>query len=664
MRLFAILSALVVAPLARAQTSVQAPPAASGAASRPQAPQTHWAQRLGLRSLQVMRATPLVDRVVLVPDAATYADEIRKWSPRGRWPVLFEDDQFAPMFVRRFAPAQLIRREAATAKLPDDALQRRRELESIVVGSLGGDPASQTITQVFDLAKYKPPGVVVASTNDPAWPAALALAAGHAQPLVWIDEDFGAVNGELDDAAAHKLAAQIDTAIDALHYSYRALGDDIDAITLCRNLPVAARIGLPQAQRMPVTGQYAEGATALTDFLGRNADGSRYAFTGWIFGDEKRCAYMAMCSLFLPRDNTLLLNTYNSEGEWGQYTMSGAADTLAKIGFTVAQHAGPADMGEAGWRRLLIAGLSADVVWMNSGGGADYFILNGGQARAGDVPLLNAPAALHLIHSWSLRWPAKSGTVGERWLAHGAYAMVGSCYEPFLSAFIPPQLLANRCAAAMPFLIAARRWAEDGMAMPWRLVTIGDPLMLIPPAAMQKITRFSQPADYGVDLLARVKETMKAADQTGDIAAFVESIHVLDMLGKDDIAIGMWRLAQQKNMHSGRVASVALPALFRRSDAEGFLQAWNEGGPRTPLMLDMLWHVMGPRLGGTSDRDLLVQMEAVVRPDDPASDVERLAAPLMHVLGKDHARQFVEREIARTRDGEQQQRLREIAKKY
>ena len=92
-------------------------------ASQPQQQQLHWGSKLGWRSLQVTQAARVVDRVVLVPDAATYVDEIRKWSTRpdgGRWRVLIEDDVFAPMFVRRFNPAELIRREKVATPLPDD----------------------------------------------------------------------------------------------------------------------------------------------------------------------------------------------------------------------------------------------------------------------------------------------------------------------------------------------------------------------------------------------------------------------------------------------------------------------------------------------------------------------------------------------------------------
>lgn len=655
------LTCRLISSLAFASAAAAQPPTSQPAASQPA---LHWAAQLGQRSWQVTQATKVIDRLVLVPDAATYVDEMRKWSAAERWPILFEDDELAPMFVRRFKPAEVIRREAVDVALPDERMQKRAALESVVVAALGGDPRAHSTQGLFQAANYKPPGVVIASTSDPAWTAAVALAAGHAQPLLWIDDDLGTVRDEMGDAIARKLTETIEAGLRATPWSFAALGDDIDAITLCRNCPVAATITVPPAQRLVTQGQYADGTYAVSDIVGRHADGSRFAFTGWIFGDEKRSAYMAMCSLFLTHESASLLNTYSSEGEWGTYGMDGAAELLTRGGLRVQSLSGPDQMGDAGWARLLVGGLSSDVIWMNSGGNDDYFILNGGQARPGDVPVLDHPAALQLIHSWSLRSPARSQTVGGRWLDHGTYAMVGSCFEPFLASFVQPQALAARCLGGVPFLVAARYWPDDQRAKPWRIVTIGDPLMLIPPTQAMAKPRIAHRAGYGENVLDSARTLMKSANDSGDGTVYAEAIAALDLLGLDDIALQMWTLAQQKNITSGRAASAALNALFRKREAEGFVRAWNEGGPHSPLQYDMLWHLMGPRLGGAISREDLMTLEAAVRPDMPSADVERLAPHLLRVLGKPHLQQFITRQIAAAKDPEQQRLLREIAGRY
>jgi hypothetical protein len=60
-----------------------------------------------------------VDRVVLVPDEATFLQAISEWSLQGRWPILIEDDTYTPMFLRRFQAAEVIRLEATGDRLRD-----------------------------------------------------------------------------------------------------------------------------------------------------------------------------------------------------------------------------------------------------------------------------------------------------------------------------------------------------------------------------------------------------------------------------------------------------------------------------------------------------------------------------------------------------------------
>ena len=118
---------------------------------------------------------------MLVPDEATYVEELSRWSPRGRWPVLFEDDLLAPMFIRRFEPAHVLRREPGAGGSGATSVTRQ-QLEAAVVRAWGGDPQNQTWREAFDQHGYTPPGVVITTVRDPAWTAGVALAAGRGQP--------------------------------------------------------------------------------------------------------------------------------------------------------------------------------------------------------------------------------------------------------------------------------------------------------------------------------------------------------------------------------------------------------------------------------------------------------------------------------------------------
>jgi hypothetical protein len=613
-----------------------------GQPAEPEPGAQHWAVALGLRVEQVSRMFPTVDRVVLVPDAATYVDELSRWSPQGRWPVLILDRHFAPMFVRRFEPAQVIRRDPVGGG-PEIT---RARLESIVVGAWGGDPRTEAIDDVFARLGYVPPGVVIASTEDPAWTAAVALAAGRGQPIGWIDGSFGRPNQALDPDAMSRLQAAADGLVAATGRPHAALGDAIDAITLCR--AVGGRVNLAPA------GSKAE-IRAVTDVLGRDGYGPRYACTGWIFGDEVRCAYAAMCSLFLQRTRFMLINAYPADGGWGAYDVGGAATRLSAWGAAAVVRRGD-QAGMRAWLRMLPGGIRHDVIVMNSKGNATFFDLADGRASAGDVPVLNEPAAVHFIHSWSMRSPESPGTVAGCWLQRGAYAYVGSTDEPTLAAFVPPEELVRRWTAGVPFLVAARRW-DDSPA--WKVNTFGDPLMRCrrPGAAAP---RAAEPAEYGHDLRAQVAELMRRADVAGDAAAFAEAIEMLALLGEDEIACHLWQVAVERG-HGGAAARAALGPLFRLRRVDDFIAAWRETREPDAAATDMLWHLLIPQLEVAGGPELLL-LEAAIRPDQPDADLGRLVPRLAAVLGAAHARVVVQREIDRAERAATRRRLQQMLK--
>lgn len=660
----------VLALVATAHALAQSVPASQPDSPNAQpATQLPWPVRLGLRSHQVTNAFPLIDRVVLVPDAATYLDELSKWSPTGRWPVLIEDDQYTPMFVRRFKPAQLIRRESVGG-LPDDTTAHRKLLSAVVIRAFGGDPARHSIRETFDAQSYVPAGVVVTSTNEPAWTAAVALAAGRGQPLAWLDEPFGTPNDELDHDTARRLIDAVDALIAEQNYKFDSLGDQIDAITICRSMANRARFALPQAERAAVPAPHNEGPIAITDLLGRRADFTRFAYSGWIFGDQARSAYMAMCSLFLAREQIWMCNTYpENEPAWAAYAMAGAAQVLTGAGYRVSQPL-PSPVNEAAWQKALAGGLATDMAVMNTKGNDDFFDLSsgGGRGYPRDVPILKHPVALHLIHSWAMRSPTDLETVGGRWLENGAYAAVGSCWEPLLHGFVPPDLLARRCASFVPFLIAARWWdGEPGISKPWRIVTIGDPLMLCPPPAQIVKPRVAQPADYGVDLGERVKALMKESqiDQTG--ASLTEAIKILNLLGNDDVAIELWKIAAQRSQVAS--ARAVLESAFHRGDVEEFLATWDSLSTRSRdrRAMDLLWHLLFGQLASPADprnHEVLQRLELAIRHPSPQIDIERLGPHLAKAFGPAHGRTVIEREIDKAADARTKRALRDLLGKF
>lgn len=615
------------------------------AAAAPQQ-RTHWSIALGMRVEQVQRAFALVDRVVLVPDPATYVDELSRWSPRGRWPVLLEDDHYAAMFIRRFQPSQIVRRQPVERSPDDPAGVSRGELEAVVITAWGGDPRRESIPDVFRRQGHTPPGVVVTSTNDPAWTAAVALAAGHGQPLAWLDTPFGLPNQLLDADRFASLREAVDLLVGGTGYPHTGLGDAIDTITLCRD--IGGRVDIaPSRTTVEIR--------AVTDLLGRVAGGRRYAFTGWIFGDEVRSAYTAMCSLFLQRSAFELYNTYSDEAVVRVYGMRGASGPLAARGFKVTTHDVPGTTRQA-WLDLLPRGFTTDVLVMNSGGNADYFVLSDERAYCGDVPILNVPMALHFTHSFSLKAPTNRNTIGGQWLAHGVYAYIGSVDEPNLPAFIPPKVFVDRCVNLVPFLIAGRKW-DAGPA--WKINTLGDPLMICRPPVLGEISRVPAPAEFeGLDLKKHVKTLMRraAADGTGE--AIAEALATLDLLGQDAVAIRLWQLADQLGQ-ADAAAPRAIGPLFRVGLAAEMARAAQAMPDPDDFDVDMLWHLLTPRLR-TADEPTLLLLERNIRSCQGHADLERLAPHLTAMFGAAHTRAAVQREIDRTRNPRYRKLLRKL----
>ena len=122
-------------------------------------------------------------------------------------------------------------------------------------------------------------------------------------------------------------------------YPHAALGDAIEAITLCRT--VAGKVDLAAPGAKPEI-------RAVTDVLGRAGSSGRATRSpGGSSATSTRCAYVAMCALFLPRDHYLLVNTYPAEGPWQAYDIDGAATTLSVRGYQVGDASGRAG-GRAG----------------------------------------------------------------------------------------------------------------------------------------------------------------------------------------------------------------------------------------------------------------------------------------------------------------------------
>ncbi|MBW4495604.1 MAG: hypothetical protein KME26_21475 [Oscillatoria princeps RMCB-10] len=433
-----------------------------------------WPVQAGLRTATIRDKIPTVDRVVVVPDGATFLAAIGQWSLESRWPVLIEDETYTPMFIERFKPAEVIRMPAVKEPLPDgDTL--RQSMRRAAAAAWGATDV-KSLKKTWHLLGWEPPGVVIAWEKDPVWPAAVALAADRGQPLEFLGGNFGLPNDTLNTERWERLKESVERAVKETGYSYGNLGDSIDTVTIVRRLPVKYQSPKKASEQL-----------AVTDGLARHGDGKRWAAVGWIYGSQARAVYQAMCAIFLDPKTAMLYSCYIKQGSWKEYEMNEAAAQLREMGLDVTV----LELPEANlqkWRSLAGSKWEYDLIFVNSSGDKSFFNVGEGQAVVADIPKLKFPAAIHFIHSWSATEPEDPNTVGGRWLENGAYVYVGSVNEPYLSAFIPPKLMVKRLLRSSPFLISARQLESQ----PWKITTVGDPLMIVS-KPRQRIAPASRP---------------------------------------------------------------------------------------------------------------------------------------------------------------------------
>ncbi|MCH2146304.1 MAG: hypothetical protein MK073_00595 [Phycisphaerales bacterium] len=595
---------------------------------------------IGARVASHQRATPIVNQVVFVPNEATYLNEISKWSTEGQWPVLFDSEPRASQFIRKFKPKRILRAKAVEGSTESVAVQCRKAVAS----ALGASDGDSSLRNALSKQGKQPLGAVITNEQDSARTAAVALAAAYGQPIKFIGK-FGSGNTVLNAQETNSLIKRIDSALTETGYAYGELGDDIDAITMCMSLP--SRCEFTSARENPI---------AISDVIGRHKDGTRFAWAGWIFGSKSDAAYMAMCSLFLDRTQYWFCNTYQNSGSWQMYGLGNIESMLPKVGL----QGEVIDGTLRGLQEADIGGVTADVMFMNSKGNADFFDMKHLRSSPAWIPILDTPSALMMIHSWSLKNPAERLTVGGTWLSRGIYAYVGSSHEPMLNAFVPPTEMMRRLMSGFPFLVAAR-W-HDGQnifAKPWRVNTIGDPLMLCPPKDfILRKTVEPSPSDAYSDVMLEVKQVMERVKTEPSDVHFAQAMQLTTLIGADEITYGLWNAALEQNVVGALSAKRALPALFRLEHVEAFIWAYRIILNPNRLEKDMLWHLCS--LKTATPIDILMKN---VRTPFACDDITLIAPRVLNSHGSQGVLQLIT-EALKKANGRNKRELERMRKNY
>jgi hypothetical protein len=611
-----------------------------------------WAPAIVNASVAVRTKIPVLDQVVIVPNLATLLDELSQWSVEGHWPILIDGEVLNDQFIRRFKPQRVLQRAAVSQ--PTD----RAAVEAAVGAAWGTDAAAVHGVAAAHFGTASP-GLVLTSDRDGGRAAAALLAAGRGQMLGWVEGDYGRSGKRLTTQQGAKLKAAVEGACTATGGTWQSLGDDIDTITICRDLGSRIEGGPATA----ADNQANPAAIAVTDVLGRTSTGKRWAFTGWIFGTPAQTAYAANCSLFLPRTKVWLADTYPNTQPWMNWKLETPASLLRKAGYEVTL------VDPLNFNELLAAGrdgLEADLAFVVSKGNADFFRLaNGDDADAAQVPMLRTPAAVYMVHSWSLRAPYDARTVGGRWLANGAYAAIGSSQEPQLQAFVPAKLLVGRIAQGIPWLIAGRYWPGEAgqFSQPWRINTIGDPLMIAPPpgaANRNKIAPPSALAEGYTDVAKQAAIALREASQAHSDAAFAKAITLAARAGRYNIAVQTFDYALGVHSAGAACGAAVLASAVFEGKAKMAIDAASRMVDFDRYQADLIWSMGATRLDTFKNPQLVGLLEQTIDPNASAGRVRVLANHLRRTQGPMAANALIQRWLDKAKSQRQKRALKNL----
>jgi len=604
--------------------------------------------RLGVRVELLRQAWPAAPVVVLAPDAFTALDAMGHWTPQSRFPVLIDDGsararEDIARFVRAYEPDEVLAwpgPDMRVALAPSSYTAQ-------VMARVWGAGADESMPDRWRALGVPPPGVVVASEGDGAWIAGAALSIGRGQPIAWVDPPGGALGRTLSAEETNALDAQIRRRLDEVGFEWRTLGDLIDAVTICLNGPTR------------IAGDDERGPRALTDRIGRHITGDRWAWAGVVPGEAPQALHRAMSSLFLhdPK-RAWFFDGYQDKAPYNRYAVEPAAERFEQGGLeAIVDRAGDGSLAQ--WLRRAGGAIDAGYIHVNTSGNRRWFNLNPGRAYARDIPLLEIPAAVHFIHSFSAQNPGDAQSIAATWLDRGAFCYVGAVDEPFLTAFLPPEPLARRLLSAVPWGAATR--IDD--APLWKVNVFGDPLY-----TMGKVGERAAPAPT-LEGAVRVSSRLRDALNERDLEAAGRD---LALLGRDDDLLRLARAALREEADDPAraapgptLADAALHAAARRGEGEiipALLDRMDLNRREDPRVGEVVWLALGATLRGSPDRETLAGLQRTAGGASLARDAERLARAMARVLGAESAAAYLGSVAAGLEDARQRERLERTAR--
>lgn len=636
--------------LLSALLALQPPAPTTPAPAPPPQPPPPPALRLGLRSLAVQGAARVLPTLVIVSDRESYLAAIAGWKPDLRYPVLIDDGsaharELIGLFARGFQPTRVVRWTRPGDPAPEGWKPSRTAIEGAVASSWGL-PADQATAAALHAAwksgGYEPPGLVLLHESDPAWTAGAALAAGRGQVLIFIQAAQG-VDRVISQPEADQIERACEDAAEASGWPWRTLGDTLDAITLCLNTP--NRLDKPKGEFF-----------AMSDRIGRlgegQAAGPRWAYSGQVFGSPARAAYVAMCSLFLHPRGAWLFDGYPTTSPWDAFDATKAGELLTRAGLQ-AEVIDTPRAGARDWRLRAARPVEAGLIFVNTKGNDDFFDLEPGQCKPGDVPLLATPAFANIVHSWSASNAGNRDRLAARWLERGVFCYAGSVHEPYLQAFIPTPVLTGRLLGGGAVGACIR--SDD--APLWKVTLLGDPLFTLG-RPVARDTGAQLPLPDAKDADADLREALTAN-------RFEEGLTILLICGRDSDAARLAEalLTRADATLTPGAARLCVGPLARAGRNDLVWRAFarcDRDAQRDPALRDVLWLTCLPLLEGSPDSALLNLLKPNLRHDMPGRDARTLAAGWRNKHGAGEAMTMLESLRDETQNGEYRRQIQDV----
>ena len=611
---------------------------------QPAQPQLHPAIKLGMRVNIVKQRWPVAPALVVTRSAEAFLDALNLWTQRVRFPILYDDGsvqagEHIARFHRAFEPTETFLYEGD--KNDDQGFSVERI--DALIARIWSNATTTDRNEAWQNTNFKPPGIIIL-THDELSLAAATLAVGHGQILITIKKRPGRRGDLMQPQHVEALADEISRALEGSGYTWQSLGDDIDAITLAINSQTRYR----DQHRIIL---------AISDRIGTGpAPNDRHAWTSLLQGSSSHSVYQAMSSLFLyPRD-VWLYNSYSTAIASNQYAVTPAANVFDAAGFTTATIDAP-DGNSHNWYRATRRARNESLFFINTAGHASWFQPGGNRLAANALPLLDKPAAIHFIHSYSAQLPHDTRSILGQWERRGSFAYFGSCDEPSLAAFHTPLEVTKRLLAGMPWAVAPRKAASRI----WKLNTFGDPLFTLgkPPVTADIPPFFAQ------DSFLELSNTLGAALERRDFDTAATSMR---WLNRDDEILRLARsILQDESLDmSPRFAQLALHTAAHLGKPElvpQLFRACESLARKDPFLEDLLWHGLRSTFFTLKDQTTLALLQAHIRPESYARDAHDLLPIVKRTQGNTAAQRYTRRLLDNVPDDFQRRQFEKLQKR-